>query len=446
MLEEQFTGHFQNEKRMTYKETLDYLYTQLPMYQRIGAAAYKADLENTVAICNLLENPEKSFRSVHIAGTNGKGSTSHMLASIFQEKGLKTGLYTSPHLLDFRERIRINGIMIPEEKVIRFVEKYKPDFEKIQPSFFEMTVGLAFNHFREEKVDIAIIEVGLGGRLDSTNIITPLLSVITNISFDHKQFLGNTLEKIATEKAGIIKYHIPVVIGESQEEIRHVFIEKARKEESEIVFADAEFTVGESTAWEAGSGQMRLDILRNNTKYLTQLKSPLGGNYQKKNIITVCAACELLSKQFSDISKDELRKGILHVIMNTGFAGRWQLLSRSPLTVCDTGHNEAGLQEVLDQIKRTPHDHLHFVFGMVNDKEIEDILKMLPRDATYYFCKADIPRGLDAHELRLKATGYGLTGEAFDSVKKAMKAAQQRAGKNDLVFIGGSTFVVAEVV
>ena len=401
---------------MTYKETLDYLYVQLPMYQRIGAAAYKADLNNTLTICNLLGNPQHAFRSVHIGGTNGKGSTSHMLASILQEKGLKTGLYTSPHLIDFRERIRINGIKIPEEKVISFVEKYKPEFEKIQPSFFEMIVGLAFDHFREEKVDIAIIEVGLGGRLASTNIITPLLSVITNISFDHKQFLGDSLEKIAKEKAGIIKPGIPVVIGESQEDIRHVFVEKAKKEQSEIIFADAEFTAGKGSTWKAGTGKMYLDIFRNNRIYLPNLESPLGGNYQKKNIVTVCTACEVLASRVGTISAEVIRKGIHHVIDNTGFAGRWQILSRSPLTICDTGHNEAGIWEVLDQISKTPHENLHFVFGLVNDKEIEKILQMLPKDATYYFCKADIPRGLDSNELRIKAHGCGLTGEAFGSV------------------------------
>ncbi len=431
---------------MTYKETLDYLFAQLPMFHRIGAPAYKPDLNNTVAICNLLENPENFFRSVHVAGTNGKGSTSHMLASILQEKGLKTGLYTSPHLIDFRERIRINGIMIPEEKVISFVEKYKEDFEKIRPSFFEMTVGLSFDHFREEKVDVAIIEVGLGGRLDSTNIITPLLSVITNISFDHMEFLGDTLEKIAKEKAGIIKPGVPVVIGENQEETRHVFIEKAREEQSKIVFADGEFTAVTTTAWEAGSGKMIVDIFRNKTLYLANLESPLGGNYQKKNIVTVCAACEMLVSHFGGISPETIGKGILHVIENTGLAGRWQILSRVPLTICDTGHNEAGLREVLDQISNTPHENLHFVFGLVNDKEIENILRMLPKGVTYYFCKADIPRGLDANELRMQAQRFGLKGEAFDSVKKALKAAQQHAGVNDLVFIGGSTFVVAEVV
>jgi len=446
MSEVQFTWHFQNDERMTYPETLDYLYTQLPMYQRIGAAAYKSDLENTLAICDLLGNPQNFFPSIHIAGTNGKGSTSHMLASILQEKGLKTGLYTSPHLIDFRERIRLNGIMIPEEKVIRFIEKYKPDFEKIRPSFFEMTVGLAFDHFREEKAEVAVIETGLGGRLDSTNVITPLLSVITNISFDHKQLLGDTLEKIAGEKAGIIKPGIPVVIGESQEDIRHVFIEKAGKEKSEIVFADTVFTAGETSTDSAGKRNMVVDIFRNNALFISKLESPLGGNYQKKNIVTVCASCEMLASHFSSISADEIRKGILHVIKNTGFAGRWQILYQSPLTICDTGHNEAGLREVVDQIRKTPHETLHFVFGLVNDKETGDILSLLPKDARYYFCKADIPRGLDARELMIKAGGYGLTGRAFDSVKQALQAAQQSAGLNDLVFIGGSSFVVAEVV
>ena len=431
---------------MTYKETLNYLNAQLPMYHRIGAAAYRADLNNTWAICNLLKNPQEAFRSVHIGGTNGKGSTSNMLASILQEKGLKTGLYTSPHLKDFRERIRINGIKIPEEKVVHFVENYRQDFENIMPSFFEMTVGMAFNHFREEKVDVAIIEVGLGGRLDSTNVITPLLSVITNISYDHIQFLGDTLEKIAVEKAGIIKHDVPVVIGESQDDIRHIFIEKAKEEQSEILFADAEFSSKSNSAKYIGDSTLRMDIFRNNKLFLTNLESPLIGTYQKKNIVTVCAACKMLDLSFVSISADYIRKGILHVIDNTGFSGRWQILSKDPLTICDTGHNESGLKEVLEQIGRTPHENLHFVFGMVNDKDIDTILQMMPKDAIYYFCKADIPRGMDANELRVKAQGYGLNGNPFGSVKNALNTAQQRAGKNDLVFVGGSTFVVAEVV
>jgi dihydrofolate synthase/folylpolyglutamate synthase len=430
---------------MNYKQTLDYLYDQLPMYHRIGAEAYKADLNNILAICSLLGNPQHTFPSIHVAGTNGKGSTSHMLASIFQEKGLKTGLFTSPHLKDFRERIRINGVMIPEEKVIHFVTRYKTDFEIIRPSFFEMTVGLAFDHFREEKVDVAIIEVGLGGRLDSTNVITPLLSIITNITFDHMQFLGNTLEKIAKEKAGIIKSGIPVVIGETQKDIQHVFIEKAKAENSEIQFADSKF---EAVFSKEGSmnGTLQLTIYRKNQLFLSGLESPLGGLYQMKNIVTVCAACELLSFSFIPISANDIRHGILHVISNTGLAGRWQVLSRSPLTICDTGHNEGGLKEVLTQIMGTPHKKLHVVFGMVNDKEIDTILQMLPKDATYYFCKADIPRGLDANELQFKAKHFGLSGNVYVSVYEAMKAAQRSAELNDLVFIGGSTFIVAEVV
>jgi dihydrofolate synthase/folylpolyglutamate synthase len=430
---------------MNYKQTLDYLYDQLPMYHRIGAEAYKADLDNTLAICSLLGNPQRTFPTVHIAGTNGKGSTSHILASILQEKGFKTGLYTSPHLKDFRERIKINGEMIPEEKVVHFIEKYKSGFEMIQPSFFEMTVGLAFDHFREEKVDIAIIEVGLGGRLDSTNVISPLLSVITNISFDHKQFLGDTLEKIAMEKAGIIKNGIPVVIGETQADIQHVFTEKAKAEDSGILFADSIFKA-EICRLESNNGILRLNIFRNNQLFLSELESPLGGIYQMKNIITVCAACELLSASFIRISADDIRRGILHVISNTGLAGRWQVLSQSPLTICDTGHNEAGIKEVLIQISNTPHERLHFVFGMVNDKEIDAILQMLPKDATYYFCKANIPRGLDANELQIKANNFGLTGNVYVSVPEAMKAAQKSAELNDLVIIGGSTFIVAEVV
>lgn len=431
---------------MNYRETIAYLTAHLPMYQRIGPAAYKADLGNTIAICSLLGNPQHSFRSVHIAGTNGKGSTSHMLASIFQEKGFKTGLYTSPHLVDFRERIRVNGIMIPKEKVVRFLEEHKESFEKIAPSFFEMTVGLAFNFFREEKVDVAIIETGLGGRLDSTNIITPLLSVITNISIDHKQFLGDTIEKIALEKAGIIKKDVPVVIGENQPEIRHIFMEKARNENSWIVFAEDAFKAVITRDWEPVSGNLKMDIYEKNKPYLAGLESPLGGIYQMKNIVTVCAACEMLKASMGEITGDEIRRGILHVTENTGLAGRWQILSRNPLTICDTGHNEAGIQEVLEQIKTTPHQKLHFVFGMVNDKEIGSILRMLPKNAAYYFCKADIPRGMDASELKRQGQQFGLKGEMYDTVKLALSAAQKVAAADDLVFVGGSTFVVAEVV
>ncbi|MCX6243356.1 MAG: bifunctional folylpolyglutamate synthase/dihydrofolate synthase [Bacteroidetes bacterium] len=431
---------------MTYSETLDYIYSHLPMYHRIGPAAYKADLNTTIAICNMLGNPQDSFRSVHIAGTNGKGSTSHLLASVLQECGFSVGLFTSPHLKDFRERIRVNGKMIPEEKVTGFIDKHKADFEKLNPSFFEMTAGLAFDFFREEKIDIGVIEVGLGGRLDSTNVITPLLSVITNISFDHMQFLGDTLEKIAREKAGIIKPSVPVVIGETQVEILHVFLEKARETGSEIFFADALFSL---TGWkrkEDGQPAVLSGILKDNLPWLEEIVSPVTGNYQKKNILTLCAVCDILRKQGMDIPDEKIRSGIHNVIRNTGFSGRWQILSDLPLTICDTGHNEAGLKEVLTQITETPHRKLHFVFGVVNDKEIDPMLQMLPRTAIYYFCKADIPRGLDAEELRTKATEAGLEGDAFPSVKAAIAAARERAGKNDLVFIGGSTFIVAEAV
>lgn len=431
---------------MTYKETLDYLNAQLPMYHRVGAAAYRKDLDNTLAICKLLGDPQNTFRSIHVGGTNGKGSTSHMLASILQEKKMKTGLYTSPHLTDFRERIRINGIKIPEENVIRFVEKYKSVFERIKPSFFEMTVGLAFDFFREEKVDIAVIEVGLGGRLDSTNVISPLLSVITNISFDHKQILGDTLEKIAIEKAGIIKSNIPVVIGETQNETRNVFIDKAIKEHSQFLFADSEFTCVTRLPENSDTSNLLMDVFRNRKLFISDLESPLSGNYQKNNIITVCASCSMIPSNLCEISPDDIKKGILHVIDNTGLAGRWQILSKSPLIICDTGHNEAGLKAVMKQIQDTPHKKLHFVFGMVNDKETGDILKLLPKDAIYYFCKADIPRGLDAKNLQVEAKKFGLIGESYPSVNNAMETARQRAKVKDLVFIGGSTFVVAEVI
>jgi dihydrofolate synthase / folylpolyglutamate synthase len=469
---------------MNYTETLSYLFAQLPMYQRIGAAAYKADLGNTVKLCRLAGNPQERLKTIHVAGTNGKGSTSHMLASIMQEKGLKTGLYTSPHLRDFRERIMINGKMIPKGYVSRFVAKYKKNFERISPSFFEMTVMLAFSYFFEEKVDIAVIEVGMGGRLDSTNVITPLVSVITNISFDHMQYLGDTLEKIAVEKAGIIKSGVPVVIGETQEETARVFAERAASLNSGILFADSVFAVRaedrrqktegnipypvsriphpvssnqhpasriKQSAFsnqpsEASAEFLVVNVLKNGNIFLENLKSPLAGTYQKKNIATVMGTLQILEKQGFSASPDEIRRGIEKVIRNTHFAGRWQVLSHSPLTICDAGHNEGGIREVLRQISTMKHDRLHFVLGMVNDKDITKILSLLPKDAIYYFCKADIPRGMDAGELKKKAAGTGFSGKAYPSVREALKAAQENASEKDLVFVGGSTFVVAEVV
>lgn len=405
---------------MNYPETLDYLFGQLPMYQRIGNAAYKANLDNTYRLSEILNHPEKQFKSVHIAGTNGKGSTSHMLASVLQEAGYKVGLYTSPHLKDFRERIKINGEMISENEVIDFVKEYKHEFEKIQLSFFEWTVGLAFHYFANQKVDIAIVETGLGGRLDSTNIVTPEVAVITNISMDHTQFLGDTLAKIAAEKAGIIKSTIPVVIGETQPEIKPVFIEKAKQLNAPIQFAD---------------------------EYPTQeYESDLKGAYQQKNKKTVVATIQILQTLGWKIAANHIKKGLLNVVNNTGLMGRWQVLNKQPLTVCDTGHNEAGIKLILAQLAEQDYEKLHFVLGVVNDKDITNILQLLPNNAIYYFCQANIPRALDVNTLAEKATAVGLSGTTFPSVEAAYQAAQKNATAKDMIFIGGSTFVVAEVV
>ncbi|MCK6649155.1 MAG: bifunctional folylpolyglutamate synthase/dihydrofolate synthase [Bacteroidia bacterium] len=427
---------------MNYQETLEYMYSQLPMFQRIGSAAYKDNLDNTIAICELLDHPENKFRSVHIAGTNGKGSTSHMIASILQDAGYRVGLYTSPHLKDFRERIKINGEMISESFVIDFIERYKNDFEKIQPSFFEMTVGLAFDYFSKSNIDIAVIEVGLGGRLDSTNVITPEVSVITNISFDHTALLGNTLEKIAIEKAGIIKKNVPVVVGETHPETKTVFENISTLNKTDIVFADQELKATNIRY----TPSLMMDIHLNGSIKFKDLESALSGQYQEKNIKTVIAAIELLKQKKFIIKEENIRRGIKHVVKNTGLLGRWQTLSNTPLTIADTGHNEAGIKEILEQISKTTHEHLHFVIGMVNDKDITTILKMLPKNATYYFCKANIPRALPAQELKQQAEKEGLHGELFSTVKDALSAAQLNAGINDLVFVGGSTFTVAEVV
>lgn len=406
---------------MSYPNTLAYLYSQLPMFHRIGQAAYKADLNNIIALCNSLNNPQKTFPSIHIAGTNGKGSTSHLLASVFQECGYKTGLFTSPHLKDFRERIRVNGKKIPEKEVVSFVEKMSGDFQSLHPSFFEMTTAFAFDYFAKMKVDIAVMETGMGGRLDSTNIITPVVSVITNIGLDHTQFLGNTLEKIAIEKAGIIKPGIPVVIGETQNETKQVFIETAGEKKSPVFFAD--------------------QLIKDNP-YPTSLK----GNYQRKNTKTVLQAISVLKNSGFEISEENIRNGFLNVIDNTGLMGRWQTLSHSPLTICDVGHNKDGIKEVVSQIMKMPYKTLHFVLGSVSDKDHDEILILLPKEAIYYFCKPDIPRGFDAAELKSKAEKFNLEGEVYFSVKKAFIAAQENAGKEDLIFIGGSTFVVAEAV
>ena len=419
------------------------MFNKLPMYQRVGGAAYKVGLDNTIALLTILGNPHNNFKSVHVAGTNGKGSTSHMLASIFQEAGYKTGLYTSPHLRDFRERIRINGEMIPEEQVVDFISQHKEQFEKMELSFFEMTVGMAFDFFSKEKVDIAIIEVGMGGRLDSTNLITPKLSVITNIGLDHVQFLGDTLEKIAGEKAGIIKEGIPVVIGETQMETHQVFEDKANACHSPIYFADQIFDCDkvhiESTTLQ------EYDIWKNNELYLEACEIPLMGNYQKKNLTTVICAADLLKDKF-DLSDDDIRSGIANVIRNTHLMGRWQILNHDPLTIADTGHNVDGIREVISQLAEMTYNKLHFVIGMVNDKDIDHVLQLLPHNCEYYFCKADIPRGLDAKILAEKAFDLGLRGKVYDSVRDAYLSALNEASFDDIVFIGGSNFIVAEVV
>jgi dihydrofolate synthase/folylpolyglutamate synthase len=428
---------------MNYQETLDWMFSQLPMYQRIGAAAYKADLNNTIALLDLLGNPQNDFKSVHVAGTNGKGSTSHMLASIFQEAGYKTGLYTSPHLRDFRERIRINGAMIPEDRVTAFIEAHRSQFETMGLSFFEMTVGMAFDYFASEKVDIAIVEVGMGGRLDSTNLITPELSVITNIGLDHVQYLGDTLEKIAHEKAGIIKDGVPVVIGETQPETQPVFIETAEAHHSPIFFADQRFDCDKIHI--ESHRMQQYDVWKDSELYLEACSLPLMGNYQRKNLTTVMCAVDLLRKPFQ-LDDDAIRDGIANVIRNTHLMGRWQILNDDPLTIADTGHNVDGIREVVLQLAEMSYNKLHFVLGMVNDKDIDHVLQLLPHHCEYYFCKADIPRGLDANILAQKAFDLGLRGKVYDSVRDAYQSAVNAAHFDDVVFVGGSNFIVAEVV
>ena len=398
---------------MNYKDTLKYLFSQLPMYQRTGAAAYKKDIGNIIEACNFLDNPHKKFKSIHIAGTNGKGSTAHLISSILQEAGFKTGLYTSPHLKDFRERIKINGLKISENDVISFVTTNKKNFEKINMSFFEYTVALAFDHFAKEKVDIAIIETGLGGRLDSTNIISPEISVITNIGYDHMNLLGNSLKQIAIEKAGIIKEKTPVLIGRKQIETETVFEEKASQKNTSVFYAK-----------------------QNEVKFNVP-------NYQKENINTSISAIKILDWK---ISNQEINDGIKNVNQNTGLRGRWETLSKNPKIICDTGHNVDGISNIISQLKQIKFNKLHIVFGTVNDKKINDILNLLPKDAKYYFCKAKIDRALNADKLKSIANEYKLIGESFESVEKALLNAKNNAKKEDLIFIGGSTFVVAEVI
>jgi dihydrofolate synthase/folylpolyglutamate synthase len=380
---------------------------------------------------------------MHVAGTNGKGSVSHMLASVLQASGYKTGLYTSPHLLDFRERIRINGVMIPEEHVVQFVSKYKDEFEKFSPSFFELTVGMCFDYFRSHEVDVAVIETGLGGRLDSTNVIDPLLSVITNIGFDHTDLLGNTLELIAVEKAGIIKHQRPVVIGETQPSTENIFRERAASLESPLVYADVELSWKNFGLTDTGCEGT---VSHGDIEWLKDLTCDLGGMYQRNNILTVlCTIMQLRNRDFV-IHDDDIRKGLSTVQTSTGLAGRWQVIGKSPLTVCDTGHNKDGIRYVVEQIGRQHAERVHIVIGTVNDKDLNSVLMQLPQNATYYFCNAQLPRALPAAQLKEQALQFGLGGDAYDSVKEAFLAAQRNAKPNDLIFVGGSTFVVAEIL
>lgn len=405
---------------MTYQDTINWLFAQLPMYQNQGKTAYKIDLSNTLLLANHLNNPEERFKSVHVAGTNGKGSTSHMLASILQEAGYKVGLYTSPHLKDFRERIKINGQEIEEDDVVKFVAQNKSFFECHALSFFEMTVGLAFQYFADQHVDIAIIEVGLGGRLDSTNIITPELSVITNIDLDHTQFLGDSLHAIAKEKGGIIKPNIPVVIGETQKETKPVFEAIAEENQADITFAD--------------------------DSELKAYKSDLKGRYQTNNIKTVLAAINQLQNKGFSVSEQAIYKGLLNVVKNTGLLGRWQILHERPKVICDTAHNTSGLSYTMKQLLDEPHESLHIVFGVVNDKDLSSIVDVLPKQATYYFCKPNIPRGYNAHDLKRELNSHGCQGMAYDSVNEAYKSALKQADANAVIYVGGSTFVVAEII
>jgi dihydrofolate synthase/folylpolyglutamate synthase len=424
---------------MTFDETLRYLYNKLPMFQRIGAAAYKANLDNTIALCNYLGNPERQLKTVHIAGTNGKGSSSHLVAAVLQQAGYKTGLYTSPHLKSFTERIRINGQAIEEDYITHFVNKHFDFIENLQPSFFEMTVGLAFSYFVEKQVDIAVIEVGLGGRLDSTNVISPEVSLITNISYDHQNLLGDTLPQIATEKAGIIKTHTPVVVSQWQEEVAKVFEQKSQAENSPLIFADLKYQIIAEAVTDS------FTVLKDNQVLLTGLSCELKGSYQPKNFKGVIGVIEYLRQKGYDIRDEAIHTGFAKVCSLTGLKGRWQQLGQNPLIICDTGHNEDGIRQIVAQIQQQKFKQLHFVLGAVNDKAINKILVQLPKNAIYYFCKPNLPRGLEADSLKTQAQMYGLEGNVYTSVQTAIEAAKQAAKADDMIFIGGSTFVVAEI-
>lgn len=423
---------------MNYPETIQYLYNRLPVFHQIGAKAYKPGLENSIKMMSQLGNPQNSYKTIHIAGTNGKGSVSHFLSAILQSAGYKVGLYTSPHLVDFRERIRVNGQKISEQYVVDFVKENETFFDKIQPSFFEATMAMAFQYFADSKVDIALIEVGLGGRLDSTNIINPILSVITNIGFDHTEFLGDSLDKIAAEKAGIIKPKTPVVIGETTSETKPVFIEKAIQESAPIIFSEEKHQVD----------FFRYDdkIMNVEDSTLGMLKIGLSGDYQLKNVSTVLTCFDELNSLGLKISQENVKVGLLKVVEMTGLQGRWQEIQKNPRVILDTGHNVEGAKLVASQLRKQKYNRLHIIFGMVNDKDVSGVLSLLPQEAVYYFTAAQAKRALTPKELQEKARKYNLEGKTFPSVDEAVKKALDTANKDDLIFIGGSNFIVGEAL
>ncbi|MBX2927688.1 MAG: bifunctional folylpolyglutamate synthase/dihydrofolate synthase [Saprospiraceae bacterium] len=429
-------------KKSDYQGTLDFLFSQLPMFQRIGAAAYRKDLTNIKAICAALGHPERRFPVIHVAGTNGKGSVCFLLSAILQAAGLKTGLCVSPHYRDFRERTRINGQYVSRAFVVDFTARIRQLAQDIQPSFFEISTAMAFDYFARQKVDVAIIETGMGGRLDSTNIVAPLLSVITNIGFDHTEYLGGTLPLIAGEKAGIIKPGVPVVIGESAPETEPVFRAKATECHAPIAFADKVYHAVPVSTLETHTV---FDVYRSGELLYPQLPVNLRGGFQAKNLQTALQAAELLQPYFS-MEESHIREGLHKLRALTRFMGRWDFIGRNPAILCDSAHNAAGIATVLSELKSLPFKRLHIVFGMVKDKDIAAILRLLPKTATYYFCKADIPRGLAVEDLRRQAAEAGLHGKAYSSVKNALRAAKRVADKEDLIFVGGSIFVVAEVI
>ncbi len=427
---------------MNYQETIDYLYTRLPLFSRIGDAAYKADLQNTIILCSELGDPQNKFRSIHVAGTNGKGSVSHMLAAILQTAGYKTGLYTSPHLHDFRERIKINGEPVSEEFVVSFTEHIIPVIDRIEPSFFEITVAMAFEYFASQQVDIAVVETGLGGRLDSTNVIHPELSVITNIGWDHMNLLGDTLSKIAGEKAGIIKPGIPVIIGEATDETLPVFEQRAQEKKAPISLA-AE--ARQSVEWSWEKHELVVEVAEQHKEDHKKYHLDLAGIYQIKNLLTVLESVGQLQQKGWKIYEEHIRAALPKVKKLTGLYGRWDIIEEHPTIVLDVGHNEDGIRQILRQVELTDHHHLHIVIGMVNDKDHEKVIKLLPPTASYYFTQAKIPRALDANELQTKAAVYGLQGKQYSDVNAALTAAKEHAVKDDLILVCGSVFVVAEV-